>query len=63
MDFNAMITTLESNFNPLTAILFVLFLTSELLGAIPSVKVSSVYQLVVAVLGSIKAMLWPKTLT
>lgn len=48
------------NINPVTTVMFILLVLSEVLGSVPSVKASSIYGVVVAVLTTLKDQAWPK---
>jgi uncharacterized alkaline shock family protein YloU len=59
MDVNMMLETLKTQVNPLTVILFILFISSEVIGAIPGIAASNVFGVIKSILYSIIEKLWP----
>lgn len=59
MDFNSMITSMKGQVTPVSAVLFVLLVISEFLGANEKVKASAIYGIVKSVLMTIKDQVWP----
>ncbi len=60
MDLSAIVTTFQSHAGAYVIVITILFVISEVLGSVPSIKASSIYGLISALLTTLKDQATPQ---